>query len=396
MPVVALVDECPAYDLEPAEPADAAVPGAAGGADRRRPGRDPARRCSARPTSPRASGRSSSTTAIVGSRTVRRPEAADAAVLLLPERPATALDRRSTRRSNGDGAAARDRGRDRRQRPPRRRRPLPRRGRGRRSSARANLACVGAEPLGPDQLPELRQPREAAHRLAAHPRDRRPRRRLPRVRHPGRGRQRLALQRGRRGPDLPDAGRRPGRRAARRARAPAGSASRTPGDAIALVTAGLGAVAAPPPSCPSCAARPSRARCPRADLGELKALHAAIRQAVRAGALHSAHDVAEGGVAVALAECRLACGLGATVARPATEDELFGEGPGAFVVSGPAAALTAFGAAARVIGEVGGDAVTIEGVAQRPARRARPRPHGRPRRPAALDGYPVTQAGAFS
>ena len=68
----------------------------------------------------------------------------------------------------------------------------------------------------------------------------------------------------------------------------------------------------------------------------------------------SAHDVAEGGVAVALAESALAGGLGATVSGL---DDLFGEGPGAFVVSGPAEAMTAFGAAARVIGEVGGEAL---------------------------------------
>ena len=83
---------------------------------------------------------------------------------------------------------------------------------------------------------------------------------------------------------------------------------------------------------------------------------------MRAGALHSAHDVAEGGVAVALAECALAGGLGAAVSGLSGEDELFGEGPGAFVVSGDAGALKAFGAAARVIGEVGGDALDIEGV----------------------------------
>jgi len=96
---------------------------------------------------------------------------------------------------------------------------------------------------------------------------------------------------------------------------------------------------------------------PHVELGELKALHAAIRQAVRSGALSSAHDVAEGGVAVALAESALAGGLGATVSAL---DDLFGEGPGAFVVSGPAEAMTAFGAAARVIGEVGGETLSIE------------------------------------
>ena len=100
---------------------------------------------------------------------------------------------------------------------------------------------------------------------------------------------------------------------------------------------------------------------PPADLGELKALHAAVRQAVRAGALQSAHDVAEGGVAVALAECALASGLGATVTGLTDETELFGEGPGAFLVSGDAEALRAFGTAARVIGEVGGDVLSVDG-----------------------------------
>jgi phosphoribosylformylglycinamidine synthase len=95
---------------------------------------------------------------------------------------------------------------------------------------------------------------------------------------------------------------------------------------------------------------------PAADLGAVRALHAAVRQGVRAGALRSAHDVAEGGVAVALAECCIAGGRGARVALDAP---LFAEGPGAFVVSGPAEALARFGDAATVIGEVGGDAVVV-------------------------------------
>ena len=60
----------------------------------------------------------------------------------------------------------------------------------------------------------------------------------------------------------------------------------------------------------------------------------------------------------ALAECCIAGGFGA---RVAFGGPLFAEGPGAFVVSGPAEALARFGAAARVIGEVGGDALAIEG-----------------------------------
>ena len=84
MPVTALVDECPAYDLEPAEPATPLYPAPPAVLSAEDPGEIAASRCSAPRTSPRASGRSSSTTAIVGSRTVRRPEQADAAVLLLP------------------------------------------------------------------------------------------------------------------------------------------------------------------------------------------------------------------------------------------------------------------------------------------------------------------------
>jgi len=98
---------------------------------------------------------------------------------------------------------------------------------------------------------------------------------------------------------------------------------------------------------------------PHADLGELRALHAAVRQGVRSGALRSAHDVAEGGLAVALAECCLGGGLGASVDLGRLP--LFDEGPGAFVVSGPRDALARFGAAARVLGTVGGDALRVEG-----------------------------------
>jgi phosphoribosylformylglycinamidine synthase len=82
-----------------------------------------------------------------------------------------------------------------------------------------------------------------------------------------------------------------------------------------------------------------------------------IRMGVRSEALHNAHDIAEGGVAVALAECCLAGDIGARVELP--EDfELFGEAPGrAFVVSGPREALAEF----QVIGVVGGESLEIAG-----------------------------------
>jgi phosphoribosylformylglycinamidine synthase len=84
----------------------------------------------------------------------------------------------------------------------------------------------------------------------------------------------------------------------------------------------------------------------------------AVRDAVRAGAVGSAHDIAEGGVAVALAECCIAGGIGAQVQLPAGLDP-FAEAPGcAYVVSGPEQALAELG---MVIGRVGGDALAIEG-----------------------------------
>ena len=83
-----------------------------------------------------------------------------------------------------------------------------------------------------------------------------------------------------------------------------------------------------------------------------------MRQGVRSGALRSAHDVAEGGLVVALAECCIAGALGA---RVAFDGPLFAEGPGAFVVSAPREAVARFGAAAHVIGQVGGDALVVEG-----------------------------------
>jgi phosphoribosylformylglycinamidine synthase subunit PurL len=129
------------------------------------------------------------------------------------------------------------------------------------------------------------------------------------------------------------------------------------GDAIALISAAWA-----PSEVGSELAKlrgdPLEGALPSADLGALRALHAAVRQGVRSGALRSAHDVAEGGVAVALAECCIAGGVGARVALTAP---LFAEGPGAFVVSGPREALARFGAAARVIGEVGGARLVVDG-----------------------------------
>jgi phosphoribosylformylglycinamidine synthase II len=103
----------------------------------------------------------------------------------------------------------------------------------------------------------------------------------------------------------------------------------------------------------------------------------AVRDAVRSGELSSAHDVGEGGFLVAVAESCLAGELGAALdlgeisealeLGEIDEDELerilFGESPGAgFVVSGTAEALERLGrrAAIDVLGTVVGDALDVK------------------------------------
>jgi phosphoribosylformylglycinamidine synthase subunit PurL len=86
--------------------------------------------------------------------------------------------------------------------------------------------------------------------------------------------------------------------------------------------------------------------------------HERVRLLVNSGALNSAHDVSDGGLAVAIAESCIAGGVGARVTLPTGLDP-FAEAPGcAFVVSGPEAALTGLA----IIGRVGGDALTIDGL----------------------------------
>jgi phosphoribosylformylglycinamidine synthase len=88
---------------------------------------------------------------------------------------------------------------------------------------------------------------------------------------------------------------------------------------------------------------------------------------VRAGDLASAHDVAEGGFLVAVAESCLAGGIGATL-DPWPDDDpllwLFGECPGAgFVVSGERDAIDRLGQRTplTVFGTVGGESLRTSG-----------------------------------
>ena len=97
---------------------------------------------------------------------------------------------------------------------------------------------------------------------------------------------------------------------------------------------------------------------PEIDAAAVRDAQDRVRSAVRSGALHNAHDIAEGGLGVALAECCVAGEIGATVTLPGALDP-FAEALGrAFVVSGPADALASF----TVIGRVGGDALELTGV----------------------------------
>jgi phosphoribosylformylglycinamidine synthase len=99
-----------------------------------------------------------------------------------------------------------------------------------------------------------------------------------------------------------------------------------------------------------------------------------VRDGVRSGLLRAAHDVSDGGLACALAECAIAGGVGVRADLDSLvelrggsgETCLFGEGAGGFVVAGSASdlrALAAQGSERDVevlpIGEAGGERLEI-------------------------------------
>jgi phosphoribosylformylglycinamidine synthase len=104
---------------------------------------------------------------------------------------------------------------------------------------------------------------------------------------------------------------------------------------------------------------------PEIDVAAVRSAQFAVRGAMRVGGLSSAHDIAEGGLATALAECCLAGGLGVEVRLDEDEDDpfrvLFGEGPGGFLVSGISTGVRALGRRThvRVIGTVCPGALSI-------------------------------------
>jgi phosphoribosylformylglycinamidine synthase subunit PurL len=355
--VSALVDECPLYDLEPDEP-DGWIYGneealgtevalsAGRGAD---PG-DPSSILIALLGSPNIASKRwafEQYDPVVGSRTVRRPEAADAAVLMLPE---------------ADGAIA-----------------VSIDGNGRRVACdpyagtveavlecAANLACVGAEPLGLTNCLNFGNPEkpavawqldravsglsDACHELG-----------VPVVG----GNVSLYNETGE-GPiyptpvvgmvgELPDA-------------AQAGGIALADGQTIALVG----------PFSPSLAG--SELAKLRGELGpglpslpidRVAASLTRVREAIRAGTIGVAHDVSDGGLGCALAEMAIAGDVGARLdldplieARGCSgETALFGEGPGGVVMAAERRALEELeggGAEVLILGEASGDRIEIE------------------------------------
>ena len=160
------------------------------------------------------------------------------------------------------------------------------------------------------------------------------------------------------------------------------------GDVVAVISAGSWAPAAMGSELAKLRGEAPFGELPQADLGELRALHAAVRQAVRAGALRSVHDVAEGGLAVALAEACLAGGLGATVdlvaAAPRRRGAPVRRGPGRVRRLRPRAVA----ARVRLRGHPHRHRHRLRSGhrrrAHRPGGRAVGRPRGRPRGPALL------------
>jgi phosphoribosylformylglycinamidine synthase len=340
MPVEALVDGCPLYDLEPAEPQGWMY----GNRATLAAGSSSEETLLALLASPSIASKRwafEQYDSVVGSRTVRRPESADAAVLQIPEAGnaiAVSIDGNGRRVAcdpyNGTIEAVLE--------------------------CAQNLACVGAEPLGltnclnfgnPEKPAPAWQLDQAVSGLAYA---------CEQLGVPVVGGNVSLYNEGPEGPiyptpvvgmvgELPDPAR------------ACGSTFLREGDAIAL----LG------PFEPSLAGSElAKLRgeldvgLPRSDVTAVTAACATVRDAVRDGKLSSAHDISDGGLACALAESAIAGGLGCQVdLQPlrergcSPEEALFGEGPGGFLLSGDREALNALGAT--LIGGVGDSTIEV-------------------------------------
>jgi phosphoribosylformylglycinamidine synthase len=105
-------------------------------------------------------------------------------------------------------------------------------------------------------------------------------------------------------------------------------------------------------------------RIPEPDLAGERRLHEFLAAAAERRLLRSAHDVADGGLAVAVAESAMAGSIGVDVRC----DDPFGEGDGRVVISARADDVAALEQLAgplplRVLGTVGGEAIVLSGQA---------------------------------
>ncbi len=340
MPVEALVDGCPLYDLSPEEPAEWIYGNSIG----LEAGTSSVETLLALLASPSVASKRwafEQYDSVVGSRTVRRPESADAAVLQLPES------------GNAIGVSID--------------------GNGRRVACdpyagtieavlecAQNLACVGAEPLGLTNClnfgnPEKPTPAWQLDRSVAGLADVCEALGVPVV-----GGNVSLYNEGPEGPiyptpvigmvgELPDPAK------------TAGSAFQREGDAVGL----LGPFEPTPGGSELAKLRgelgPGLAR---PDIEAVAAACATVREAVRGGRLSSAHDVSDGGLACAIAESAIAGGIGCEAdLQPlrergcSPEEALFGEGTGGFLISGERSELEGIGAT--IIGEVGGTKIAL-------------------------------------
>jgi phosphoribosylformylglycinamidine synthase II len=338
IPIPVLVDDCPLYDLEP-EPLEHAVYGA--------PEPVLARDDTAADVllallrSPNIASRRpvfEQYDPVVQSRTVRRPDEADAAVLMLeaggsdPTAIAVSIDGNGRRVACDPRAGASEAVYE----------------------CSANLACVGAEPLGltnclnfgnPEKPHVAWQLQQAVEGLAEA---------CEALGVPVVGGNVSLYNEAPTGPIFPTpvvgmVGRLPD--AARAGRL----AFAREGDAIALV--GPFAPSLTGSELAKLLGDPPAGTLPSVDPPLVREAHQAVRDGVRSGAFRSAHDIAEGGIAVALAECCIAGGIGARVELPEYL-HLFAEAPGqGFIVSGSAEAL----AEHPIIGRLGGSELEIAG-----------------------------------
>jgi phosphoribosylformylglycinamidine (FGAM) synthase-like enzyme len=107
------------------------------------------------------------------------------------------------------------------------------------------------------------------------------------------------------------------------------------------------------------------------DLEEQAQALASLREAVRSGALPTAHDISEGGLLVAIAECCMEGRLGARIELASVDEvTLFGEGPGGVVIAGPPETVETV-PGAQMIGLVARDALEVQGALSLPVEHLR-------------------------